>query len=245
MEFLEICITTRVYPPAYEELVQDHFKSMGWHVISVCHAVVGEDCYIKIQTLEAPPFNVVLSYDQNTTVKPRENKYKYWTVRDTETYLMKHSFQEVTVSDEKEIKQYFRGEHWKTYMNKGKLPEIEHFHIYLESKLNPKELEKYFIKAIEEAGYTLNTACRYISRPDIDTMFISFTPTSSPSFEVALKYDPQVTLKPKDLTPQEKAYGGEGWTKEQTKKFIDKYPWKKLSKQQIFKVRSTILDFHS
>ncbi len=77
---------------------------------------------------------------------------------------------------------------------------------------------------MERAGYG-RLDPYYLARPDIGSMWLGYVPPGTTSMEFVATHTPGVVLEPQMLSDADRAYGGDGFTVIQLKRFIDSQPY--------------------
>ena len=234
-EFIEFLVETSVDHTALENLLIRYLTVSGYNVSALGNAIVGKNCYIKIYTKEHAPLNLVWTYNEETILRPIEDNPFWFKFRnETEVYLKSFNFSDFD-SNINEVNDFFESERWEWEVSKLNDPDMKHFHMFVESALNPAELMNIFTSKIKDQGYKIESPITLIAGGggDPESMWICIAPHNAVTLEVAVKYNPNTVLKGMKLTKKEEDYGGLGWTGTQIQEFIQNYDFNKLSENDI------------
>jgi len=246
----ELNLETSLHPLSLEFLFRTYLDLINRHVVSVGHAIVQDQAYIKLYTVERPIVNVVWQYNNSVTIGPQERWYTTWTDSDVEAYMTRVEPRPATPSDLESISEYFESTAWKDAEHKLLDDETEHFHVFVRTELDPFDLEEPFRQAVVRMGLQITAPAFYLAQskdhplaePDREAMWLGLAPDGTKNFEVSCIYSPGVLLEPKQLSADELLYGGDGWTTSQYRAFVSKQPYEVLTLSEAQKIASVMAD---
>lgn len=231
--FHESRVETSLDPIALEYLFRRLLESRGANVRNVGHAVHGDLAWIKMYSIGSPVFNLVWHYRSNTIIAPYEAEpFATWRHSDIDAYLTSFSTRVPTSADIEVVDDYLSSDHWQEHMlAKIADPEIEHFHVYLETDLDPRFLEIVIREALRRNGVISYVPAFVLANPRNDPpgIWVGHAPDGFTSWEVALHHRPGVALRPANVTEAEREYGGDGWTNLQYKTHLDRFAFDRLT----------------
>ena len=212
--FFEARMTTVVHPLSLEFLFVEYLNRLGRRVRNVGHAFVGEWGWIKIYSEVRPVLNVVWRYGGSSVIAAHpEDFLEVWTDEGERSYLKDVAPRRIADRDDRAgILAYLESDHWKQALGWFADRETEHFHTYLHTELHPHDLAPFLVGSLAEHGFGLSVPPFFLARPDLGLMWIGLAPDGMTSQEVACIHTPGALLEPKQLTPQDREYGGDPWT---------------------------------
>lgn len=221
----EVMLSTSVHPVTLEFLFDRYLAAVGKNVINVGHAVVGHRGLVKYYTADRPSFFLMWTYGRENLIGPDPDGGTVILDDESErSYLDDVSPRRITDSDHDTIDRYFASDHWEEMLAKMQDPDIEHFHDYLLTEIHPYDLAERCTAALADAGYG-EAEPYYLARPDIGSMWIGYAPPGVRSMEFVATHTPGAVLEPQELTEDDRAYGGDGFTTSQMREFIAKDPY--------------------
>ena len=230
VSFFEAKVTTMIHPLSLEYLFVEYLDRMGRRVRNVGHAFVGEWGWIKIYPETRPVLNVVWRYDDSSIIAAHpEDFLETWTDEGESDYLDDVGPRRVTEEDREGILSYIASDHWQQVLGWFADHETEHFHTYLHTELHPHDLAPYLIRSLEEQGIVLGVPPFFLARPDLGLMWIGLAPDGMTSQEVACIHTPGALLEPKELTDQDREYGGDPWTVTDYRERVARDPYRVLT----------------
>lgn len=213
VSFFEARVDTAVHPLSLEYLFVEYMDRLGRRVRNVGHAFVGEWGWIKIYPEIRPVLNVVWRCDPAAVIRPGPGGFlEVWTDRGERSYLEDTAPRRATDQDRAGILAYLESDHWQQALGWFADRETEHFHTYLHTELHPHDLAPYLAASLAERGFRLSAPPFFLARPDLGLMWIGLAPDGMTSQEVACIHTPGALLEPKQLTDQDREYGGDPWT---------------------------------
>jgi len=225
----EVMLATSVHPVTLEFLFERYIAAAGKNVVNVGHAVVGNRGLIKYYTSDRPSFFLMWTYGDESLIGPDpDGRTVLLDDDDEQSYLDDVDPRRITDSDHDVIDSYFASDHWQEMLAKMRDPDIEHFHDYLLTEIHPYDLAERCNVAIAEAGYG-EVEPYYLARPDIGSMWIGYAPPGTKSMEFVATHTPGAVLEPQELTEEDRAYGGDGFTITQMREFIAKDPYRPVT----------------
>lgn len=230
VSFFEAKVSTVVHPLSLEFLFVEYLNRIGRRVRNVGHAFVGEWGWIKIYPETRPVLNVVWRYDDYSVIAAHpEDFLDVWTDEGEREYLEDVGPRRVTEADREEILSYLASDHWRQVLGWYADHETEHFHTYLHTDLHPHDLAGFLIDDLEERGLELRVPPFFLARPDLGLMWIGLAPDGMTSQEVACIHTPGVLIEPKELTDQDREYGGDPWTVTHFRERVIRDPYQVLT----------------
>lgn len=234
----EINLETNLHPIGLEYLFLKYLKGLGRDIRNVGHAVFDDLLYLKPYTVESPIVNFVWTFNPEVTLGPKPDQWFTTWVKDGEReYFQRVKPRRATPSDYVELDEYFETEHWKELVAKLRDPEMEHFHAFLWTELHPDDLKAPFRDAFVKKGFDMRVPQFYLPQPadhpladGRNAIMIGYIPDGNTSVEISFvfrKGGPAVA--PKELSADERVYGGDGWTIRQYKERVREYPYEVLS----------------
>jgi hypothetical protein len=210
--------------------------ALGRDVRNVGHAFVGDNGYLKIYTRTRPILNVVWQYDPAVALAPQEEWFTTWTDDDEEAYMKRVEPRSHAESDQEEIAAYFRSQAWTRVLEMLADDEIEHFHAFVRTEIDPHALTPFFVSELEANGFELTVPVFYLAQSDDhpladgrSAMWIGLIPDGTKSLEVSCIHSPGVVLEAKEMSDLERLYGGDGWTTAEHKAFIQRSQYEILT----------------
>jgi hypothetical protein len=233
----EVNFETRVHPVTLEFLFLEYLQLIGRRVRSVGHAIVGDLGYIKLYTIERPILNVVWRFNPEVTIGPQERWYTTWTDADVSDYMNRIRPRQLAQSELKAVDRYFADKAWQEIEEKLRDSETEHFHVFVRTELDPFDLEAPFRKAIERTGLEIEVPAFYLAQPEEhplaepgrEAMWLGLAPNGTKNLEISCIHAPGTLLEPKELSREERYYGGDGWTTSQYRRFVQQSPYEALT----------------
>ena len=230
MSFFEARVTTIVHPLSLEFLFVEYLDRIGRRVRNVGHAFVGDWGWIKIYPEVRPVLNVVWRYDASSVIAPDpEDFLESWTDEGERSYLADVRPRRTTEGDRAGILAYLGSDHWMQVLGWFADHETEHFHTYLHTELHPHDLAPFLVGSLAEHGFGLEVPPFFLARPDLGLMWIGLAPDGMTSQEVACIHTPGVLLEPKQLTRQDREYGGDPWTVSDFRERVARDPYRVLT----------------
>ena len=234
----EVMLATRIHPLALEYLFGGYLKAKSKKVINVGHAVVGRNGLVKFYTSNRPSFFLMWRYDPVSLIEPDpDGSTVVLDDAGEQSYLASVAPRRIRDSDHQAIDRYFESDHWDTMLAKMRDPDIEHFHAFLLTEIHPYDLADRFTAAMRDAGYG-ELPPYYLARQDIGSMWIGYAPPGTTSMEFVATHTTGLVLEPQELTAADRAYGGDGFTVSQLKKFINSEPYEVVTLNEM----RTVLD---
>ena len=225
----EVMLSTSVHPVTLEFLFDRYLAAMGKDVVNVGHAVVGNRGLVKYYTADRPSFFLMWTYGEDTLIGPDpDGSTVLLGDAGEQSYLADTAPRRINASDHDAIDRYFASDHWQEMLGKMRDPDIEHFHDFLLTEIHPYDLAERCTDAIREAGYG-DVAPYFLPRPDIDSMWIGYAPPGTKSMEFVATHTPGAVIEPQELTDDDRAYGGDGFTVTQMREFITKDPYRPVT----------------
>ena len=230
VSFFEAKVTTSVHPLSLEFLFVEYLNRTGRRVRNVGHAFVGEWGWIKIYPEIRPVLNIVWRYDGSSVIAAHpEDFLDVWTDEGERDYLEDVGPRRVTGADRDGIRSYLVSDHWQQVLDRYADHETEHFHTYLRTDLHPHDLAPYLVESLAERGFPLRVPPFFLARPDLGLMWIGLAPDGMTSQEVACIHTPGTLLEPKELTDQDREYGGDPWTVVDFRERVARDPYEVLT----------------
>jgi hypothetical protein len=227
--FHESRIETALDPTALEYLFRELLRARGADIRNVGHAVYGDLAWIKFYSVGSPVFNVTWRYRHGTVLEPyAAEPFATWRHSDIAAYVEACEPRLPTSQDVEKINVYLGSKHWQDQMlAKIADPEIEHFHLYLETELDPRVLEVFLREALRLAGVVSNVPAFFLANPGHERpgMWVGHAPDGRTSWEIVLYHTPGVVLGPAKITQADRDYGGDGWTIQQYKAYAERFEW--------------------
>ena len=245
----EINIETNLHPLGLEFLFLEYLRFHNRDVRNVGHAIVGDIGYIKIYTVSRPIVNIVWRYASDIVIGPSSEKwFTTWTDDDERQYLERVKPRKLTSEDSTGLTEYFVSPSWQQILRNLEDPEMEHFHVFVRTELDPHELGTSFRDALIAAGYEMRVPVFFLAQPEEhplaepgrEAMWIGLIPDGTTSLEISCIYAQGVLLEPKELSDAERLYGGEGWTVTQLKEFIRRAPYEILTLNEAKEILKTV-----
>jgi hypothetical protein len=231
--FHESRFETGLDPTALEYLFRELLRRRGADIRNVGHAAHKELAWIKFYSVGSPVFNVVWHHQPGTILAPYEPEpFATWRHSDIAGYLDTFAPRLPGPQDVQAVTAYLESDHWHQEMlDKIEDPDIEHFHLYLETDLDPRVVEVFIREALRQAGVTSNVPPFFLANPGHERpgMWVGQAPDGRTSWEVVLYHVPGSTLRAATIGEEERAYGGDGWTIEHYKSHVDRYEWNRLT----------------
>jgi hypothetical protein len=231
--FHESRVDTGLDPLALEYLFRELITRRGADVRNVGHAAFGELAWIKLYCVGAPVFNLTWRHRPEVVLEPYvAEPFATWRHSDVAAYLEEFEPPLPTRSDMQEVHAYLASEHWQEQMlAKIADPEIEHFHLYLETELDPRFVDVLLGEALRQAGIVSRVPTFFLAnaRRERPAMWVGQAPDGSTSWEIVLYHAPGVALAPTITTDAERAYGGDGWTSQHYRDHVDSFRWSPLT----------------
>ena len=213
VSFFEARVTTAVHPLSLEFLFVEYLDRIGRRVRNVGHAFVGEWGWIKIYPEVRPVLNVVWRYDDSSVIAPAPDDFlEVWTDEGERSYLEDVGPRRATGADHDRIRSYVASAHWQQVLGWFADHETEHFHTYLHTDLHPHDLAPFLTESLAAHGFDLGVPPFFLARPDLGLMWIGLAPDGMTSQEVACIHTPGTLIEPKELTDEDREYGGDPWT---------------------------------
>ncbi len=213
VSFFEARVTTAVHPLSLEFLFVEYLDRIGRRVRNVGHAFVGEWGWIKIYPEVRPVLNVVWRYDDSSVIAPAPDDFlEVWTDEGERSYLEDVGPRRATGADRDGIRSYVASDHWQQVLGWFADHETEHFHTYLHTDLHPHDLAPFLTESLAAHGFDLGVPPFFLARPDLGLMWIGLAPDGMTSQEVACIHTPGTLIEPKELTDEDREYGGDPWT---------------------------------
>ena len=213
VSFFEARVNTVVHPLSLEFMFVEYLDRIGRRVRNVGHAFVGEWGWIKIYPEARPVLNVVWRYgDSSVIAAHHEDFLDVWDDEGECRYLEDFRPRRLTEGDRDGILSYLASDHWRQVLGWYADHETEHFHTYLHTDLHPHDLAPFLIDSLAEHGFVLRVPPFFLARPDLGLMWIGLAPDGMTSQEVACIHTPGVPIAPKELTAEDREYGGDPWT---------------------------------
>ncbi|MCY4370746.1 MAG: hypothetical protein OXF41_15345 [bacterium] len=213
VSFFEARVNTVVHPLSLEFLFVEYLDRLGRSVRNVGHAFVGEWGWIKIYPEIRPVLNVVWRYDDSSVIAAHpEDFLDVWTDEGERNYLEDVAPRRATEADREGILSYLASDHWQQVLEWFADDETEHFHTYLHTDLHPHDLAPFLVDSLAERGFVLGVPPFFLARPDLGLMWIGLAPDGMTSQEVACIHTSGALIEPKELTREDREYGGDPWT---------------------------------
>lgn len=230
VSFFEAKVTTAVHPLSLEFLFVEYLDRIGRRVRNVGHAFVGEWGWIKIYPEVRPVLNIVWRYDESSVIAPAPDDFlEAWTDGGERSYLEEVGPRRVTEADRDGIHTYLNSDHWRQVLDWFADHETEHFHTYLHTDLHPHDLAPFLVDSLARPGFELGVPPFFLARPDLGLMWIGLAPDGMTSQEVACIHTPGALLEPKELTDQDREYGGDPWTVADFRRRVARDPYRVLT----------------
>ena len=230
VSFFEAKVTTTIHPLSLEYLFVEYLNRRGRQVKNVGHAFIDDWAWIKIYPQMRPIVNIVWRYGNDEVIATAdEGGLDKWTDESEQAYLSDRAPRRMSDSDADEVRAYLESDHWKQVLSWFGDDEVEHFHIYLLTDLHPYDLEPHFTNSLAAHGFDLDVPPFFLARPDLGLMWIGLAPNGMTSLEIACIDTTGVVLKPKVLTDEDRAYGGDPWTVAHLKEYTARDPYQILT----------------
>ena len=230
VSFFEAKVDTVVHPLSLEFLFVEYLDRLGRRVRNVGHAFVGEWGWIKIYPEVRPVLNVVWRYDASSAIAAHPDEFlDVWTDGGERNYLEEVSPRRVTEADRNGLLSYLSSDHWGQVLGWFADHETEHFHTYLHTDLHPHDLAPFLVESLAERGFRLDVPPFFLARPDLGLMWIGLAPDGMTSQEVACIHTPGALIEPKELTAEDREYGGDPWTVTDFRERVARDPYQVLT----------------
>ena len=230
VSFFEAKVTTVIHPLSLEFLFVEYLDRIGRRVRNVGHAFVGDWGWIKIYPEVRPVLNVVWRYDASSVIAPNHDDFlESWTDGGERSYLEDVHPRRSTEEDRAGIRAYLASDHWEQVLGWFADHETEHFHTYLHTDLHPHDIAPFLVDSLAGRGFGLDVPPFFLARPDLGLMWIGLAPDGMTSQEVACIHTPGALLQPKQLTEQDREYGGDPWTVTDFRERVAQDPYRVLT----------------
>ena len=230
VSFFEAKVTTVVHPLSLEYLFVEYLDRIGRRVRNVGHAFVGEWGWIKIYPEVRPVLNVVWRYDPSAVIAAHPDEFlDVWTDDGERSYLEDVGPRRIDDKDRQGIISYLASDQWQQVLGWFADHETEHFHTYLHTELHPHDLAPFLVDSLAERGFELGVPPFFLARPDLGLMWIGLAPDGMTSQEVACIHTPGTLLESKELTAEDREYGGDPWTVADFRRRVAKDPYRILT----------------
>lgn len=234
--FHESRVSTGLDPLVLEYLFRELMRRQGADVRNIGHAVFGELAWIKYYCVGTPVFNLTWHHSPGAVLEPYvAEPFATWRHSDVPAYLAEFAPRLPTPRDMQEVHAYLASEHWQEQMlAKIADPEIEHFHLYLETELDTRFVDVLLGEALRKAGVVSHVPTFFLANPrnERPAMWVGQAPDGATSWEIVLYHTPGVALAPTVTTEHERAYGGDGWTSRHYLDHVERFQWSRLTVSQ-------------
>ena len=243
--FHEARFDTALDPVALEYLFREMLRRQGIDVRSVGHAVFGDRAWIKLYPIELPIFNAVWHHAPGAVLVPHESEpFETWRYSDEQAFVAKYRPRLPGPDDIEVVRAYLKSDHWCDQMlAKIADPEVEHFHLFLETELDSRSLDPYFKQALREAGVVSHVPTWPLANIGYDPpgLWLGHAPNGTTSWEIALCHTPGKILEPREMTQYDHSYGGDGWTVSDYKAQLARYDFEPLTLNEADAILDRIL----
>lgn len=234
--FHESRVNTDLDPIALEYLFRRILERRRADVRNVGHAVHGELAWIKMYCVGSPVFNLVWHYQPGAVLEPYLEPFATWRHSDISAFRQNFDLRYPNADDLRDVREYLKSDHWQEQMlAKIADPEIEHFHVYVETELDPPSLEPVIREALREAGVVSYVPQFILANPGHERpgIWVGHAPDGSTSWEVAMYYTPGVVMQPAVMGQAEREYGGDGWTTDHYKARLSEFPLRRMTLTEV------------
>ena len=230
VSFFEAKVTTAVHPLSLEFLFVEYLDRIGRRVRNVGHAFVGQWGWIKIYPEVRPVLNVVWRYEESSIIAADPDDFlESWTDAGEGSYLEDVRPRRIDEADRAGIAAYLSSDHWQQVLEWFADHETEHFHTYLHTELHPHDIAPLLVDSLAERGFELGVPPFFLARPDLGLMWIGLAPDGMTSQEVACIHTPGALVEPKELTDEDREYGGDPWTVADFRRRVARDPYRVLT----------------